>query len=116
MRMLMAIVVATTLTAVSAQTQTQSAPAPKGDAQNGAKLFVKYGCYECHGREGQGGAAGPRIAPNTPPVAMMIRYVRAPTGEMPPYTEKLLKSDQDLIDIHAFLSSRPTAKPDSAPR
>jgi hypothetical protein len=45
----------------------------------------------------------------------LIRYVRAPRGEMPPYTEKLLKSDQDLIDIHAYLSSRPEAKPQNIP-
>ena len=91
------------------------APAPKGDPQNGAKVFVKYGCYECHGREGQGGAQGPRIAPNPPAVATLIRYVRAPRGEMPAYTEKLLKSDQDLVDIQAYLASRPAAKPDKIP-
>jgi len=88
---------------------------PPGNAVNGGKLFVKYGCYECHGREGQGGLAGPRIAPNPPSVATLIRYVRAPRGEMPPYTEKLLKSDQDLIDIHAYLSSRAAAKPQVIP-
>jgi len=88
---------------------------PPGNAVNGGKLFVKYGCYECHGREGQGGLAGPRIAPNTPSVTTLIRYVRAPRGEMPPYTEKLLKSDQDLIDIHAYLSSRAAAKPQVIP-
>ena len=43
--------------------QTPPAAPPKGDSQNGAKLFVKYGCFECHGREGQGGAAGPRRQP-----------------------------------------------------
>jgi ubiquinol-cytochrome c reductase cytochrome c subunit len=89
--------------------------APAGNAENGGKLFGRYGCYQCHGREGQGGLAGPRIAPNPPAVTTLIRYVRAPRGEMPPYTEKLLKSDQDLIDIHAYLSSRAAAKPQNIP-
>jgi len=109
--------------AASAQTPAPSAagsaprPAaiPAGNAANGGKLFMKYGCYECHGREGQGGLAGPRIAPNPPSVTTLIRYVRAPRGEMPPYTERLLKSDQDLIDIHAYLSSRAAAKPQVIP-
>jgi|SRR5579862_1421321 len=91
------------------------AATPAGNAENGGILFMKYGCYECHGREGQGGFAGPRIAPNPPSVTTLIRYVRAPRGEMPPYTEKLLKSDQDLIDIHAYLSSRPAARPQAIP-
>ncbi len=35
------------------------APSPKADAasanaQNGQRLFTTYGCYECHGNEGQG--------------------------------------------------------------
>ena len=39
--------------------------APGGNAENGKKVFTKDGCYECHGREGQGAAqgAGPRIGP-----------------------------------------------------
>jgi hypothetical protein len=32
--------------------------------------------------------------------------VRKPTGEMPPYTAKVV-SDQELADIYAFLKSRP---------
>ena len=119
----MAFVITVSAMTLSAQTPAPGAagsaqrPAaiPPGNAVNGGKLFVKYGCYECHGREGQGGLAGPRIAPNPPSVTTLIRYVRAPRGEMPPYTEKLLKSDQDLIDIHAYLSSRAAAKPQVIP-
>jgi len=36
-------------------------------AANGHMLFVKVGCYQCHGYQGQGGAAGPRIAPDPLP-------------------------------------------------
>jgi mono/diheme cytochrome c family protein len=87
--------------------------APAGDSANGRKLLGKYGCYECHGWEGQGGYAGPRIAPNPLPFTAFVRYIRAPKGVMPPYTEKLLKSEQDLADIYAYLKSRPPAAPQS---
>ena len=49
---------------------------------------------------------GPRIAPDPVPFDVLSRYLRKPTGEMPPYTAKVL-SDQDLADIYAFLQSRP---------
>ena len=87
--------------------------APAGDSANGRKLLGKYGCYECHGWEGQGGFAGPRIAPNPLPYAAFVGYIRAPKGVMPPYTEKLLKSEQDLADIYAYLKSRPAPAPRS---
>ena len=38
--------------------------------------------------------------------APFTKYVRAPTGEMPPYTAKIV-SERDLADIYAFLESRP---------
>jgi mono/diheme cytochrome c family protein len=84
---------------------------PTGNAETGKNLFGKYGCYECHGWEGQGGMAGPRLAPNPLPFAAFVRYVRAPKGVMPAYTEKLLKSEQDLADIHTYLKTRPPAVP-----
>ena len=79
----------------------------QGNAQNGRKLFVKYGCYECHGYEGQGSpTTAPRVGPDPLPLEAMIAYVRKPAGEMPPYTDKVV-SDQELTDIHAFLASLP---------
>ena len=81
------------------------APAPPGNAQNGRKLFESYGCYQCHGREAQGGlGTGPRLGPKPLPLAAMLQYVRQPTGQMPPYTEKVV-SNKDLGDIYAFLQS-----------
>lgn len=84
------------------------ASAPAGSAQKGKQLFQSYGCYQCHGREAQGGAGtGPRLAPKPIAFAALSRYVRQPTGQMPPYTSKVV-SDQDLADIYAFLASQPT--------
>jgi mono/diheme cytochrome c family protein len=81
--------------------------APAGNSDNGKKIFASYGCYQCHGREGQGGeGTGPRIAPRPIPFAAFEKYVRQPSGQMPPYTAKVVTA-QELADIYAFLSSRP---------
>src|SRR5437899_5517574 len=79
------------------------AQTPAGNPQNGKRIFEKYGCYQCHGFDGHGGA-GARLAPNAIAFPAFSRYVRQPTGEMPPYTAKVV-SDQELGDIFAFLKS-----------
>jgi len=92
---------------VYAAQESKTSDAPAGNAENGKKIFNKNGCYECHGREGQGSTmTGPRIAPDPVPFDVLSGYVRKPTGEMPPYTAKVV-SDQELADIYAFLQSRP---------
>jgi ubiquinol-cytochrome c reductase cytochrome c subunit len=80
------------------------------NAENGKRLFVKDGCYQCHGYQGQGGGAGARLAPRPIVLVALTAYVRHPTGQMPPYTSKVL-SDADLADIHAYLSSIPAPHP-----
>jgi mono/diheme cytochrome c family protein len=92
--------------AVPAPQSQPSAAAPAGDAEKGKTLFVNNGCYQCHNYEGQGGAAGARLAPNPLPFRGFVNYVRSPRGEMPPYTAKVM-SEQDLADVHAYLRSRP---------
>ncbi len=88
-----------------AQAPAQTAPA--GNAETGKQLFARNGCYECHGLEAQGSTAtGPRLAPDPIAFTAFSRYLRKPTGEMPPYTEKVV-SEQDLADIYAFLKSVP---------
>jgi mono/diheme cytochrome c family protein len=92
----------------------KSATAATGNAENGKRLFMKDGCYQCHGREGQGSnMSGPRIAPNPPPLEVILGYVRKPSGEMPPYTAKVI-SDQELTDIYAYLQSRPAPSKEKA--
>jgi ubiquinol-cytochrome c reductase cytochrome c subunit len=94
--------------AVSAQTPPpQQNAAPAGNAVEGKKLYVSYGCYQCHGHEAQGSSAtGPRLGPRPIAFTAFSRYVRQPTGQMPPYTSKVV-SDADLANIYAFVQSRP---------
>jgi mono/diheme cytochrome c family protein len=79
-------------------------------ADAGAALYRKNGCYECHVNDAQGGPQGPRLGPNPIPFPRFVAYVRNPTGDMPPFTAKVV-SDQDLQSIYAFLQSRPTPPP-----
>lgn len=82
---------------------------PSGNIENGRKAYLKTGCYQCHGREGQGSpTTGPRLGPGPAPFRAFSAWVRSPRGEMPPYTVKVL-SDAELADIYAYLASR--AKP-----
>jgi len=90
----------------------KSEAAATGNVENGKKVFMKDGCYECHGREGQGAAqaSGPRIGPPQRFFQSFASYVRHPTGQMPPFTTEVI-SDQELADVYAYLQSRPTAAP-----
>jgi len=81
--------------------------APAVNAAEGKKQYASVGCYQCHGYEAQGSnATGPRLGPRPMPFAAFSRYVRQPSGQMPPYTAKVL-SDSDLANIYAFVQSRP---------
>ena len=87
------------------------AAAPSGDPVKGKANFERVGCWQCHGREGQGGREGPRIAAPVPlAYPALSGFVRTTSGDMPPYTEKVL-SNQELTDIYAYLQSIP-APPD----
>jgi ubiquinol-cytochrome c reductase cytochrome c subunit len=98
---------ATRSTGQAAAQSSASAAAPAGNAETGKRLFTRDGCYECHGLQGQGAqASAPRIGPDPIAFQAFTRYIRKPTGEMPPYTDKVLP-DKDLADIYAFLKSLP---------
>jgi mono/diheme cytochrome c family protein len=109
------------LPAISARAGTTS-PAPQdekppaGKSQNGKKLFTTYGCFECHGNHAEGtSVGGPRLGPNPISFAAFSKYLRQPTGQMPPFTIKVA-TDADLADIYAFLQSLPQPpKVDSIP-
>ena len=83
------------------------APAPQGDATRGKAAYLKYGCYTCHGYEGQGAAAtGKKLAPNPLPYPAFSAFVRTTSLQMPPFTAQILP-DSDLADIHAYLRTIP---------
>jgi ubiquinol-cytochrome c reductase cytochrome c subunit len=81
-----------------------------GSAENGKRIFMKNGCFECHGTVGQGTIAGARIGPPPLNAQGLIRYVRRPAGQMPAFTEKVM-SDQELIDVYTYLKTIPAPKP-----
>jgi mono/diheme cytochrome c family protein len=68
-------------------------------------LFATYGCWQCHGYEGQGGAAT-RVAPSAYPYEAFARIVRRPPNEMPAYAPSVL-SDETLREIYAYVMSIP---------
>jgi mono/diheme cytochrome c family protein len=87
--------------------------APKGDAANGRKVYLADGCYQCHGRVGQGGlmtGPAPILAQTKMPFAAFRRQLRNPINDMPPYPENLL-SEKEVADIFAFLQSLPGRRP-----
>jgi mono/diheme cytochrome c family protein len=108
---MMPVRVAIVLAAAAAATA--FAQAPRGDAERGKQLFVKTGCYQCHGYEAQGASTGPRLGPEAVAFARFVAYARKPTGDMPPYTARVM-SDAQLADIYAFVTSR--MKPVKVPR
>ncbi|HVZ28340.1 MAG TPA: c-type cytochrome [Rhizomicrobium sp.] len=87
--------------------------APKGDAGNGRKVYLADGCYQCHGRVGQGGSmngAAPILAQTRMSFPAFRNQIRNPVNDMPAYSESML-SDKDLADIFAFVLSLPGRRP-----
>jgi len=85
----------------------QAPVTPQGNAEQGKKLFVERGCWQCHGLAAQGGGiAGPRLAGRVPAWPAYSRSVRRPAEEMVPYTEKMLP-EKELADIYAWLKAIP---------
>jgi mono/diheme cytochrome c family protein len=86
--------------------------APTGDPVNGKRLYLADGCFECHGRAGQGGRFNyptPSLAQIALPVDSFIAFLREAPNDMPSFSADVL-SDKDAADIHAFLSSLPGPK------
>ena len=101
------------LAAVIAAAPAFAQDAPKGDAATGKTVFLADGCYECHGRVGQGGAMNgpvPSLAKTKLPYAAFVGQLRNPSNDMPPYPVALL-SDQQVADIFAYLQSLSGPRP-----
>jgi mono/diheme cytochrome c family protein len=89
-----------------------SGPALAADAAKGKADFMKYGCWQCHGTEGQGSSitsAGKTLAPDPMPLETFVAFVRSTDRAMPPYSEAVLPN-QDLADMHAYLTTIPKPK------
>jgi mono/diheme cytochrome c family protein len=82
-----------------------------GRSENGKALFLRNGCYQCHGQSGQGGLAGPRLAQTKLTQVAFMAYVREPApGSMPAYRAKVM-SDQELADVWAYIKTFPEPPP-----
>jgi mono/diheme cytochrome c family protein len=89
--------------------------APAGNVENGKKLFSNHACFQCHGYVAQGGQAGARLTQRNLPWTYFEKYIRHPTGQMPPFTVKVL-TDQEVADIYAWVKALPPPPPvDSIP-
>jgi ubiquinol-cytochrome c reductase cytochrome c subunit len=75
-------------------------------AEKGRAAYTKYGCWQCHGTVGQGGVAGPKLAPDPLPYEGFAAFTRTTNRAMPPYRASVLP-EGDLADIHAYLQSIP---------
>src|ERR1700746_950616 len=81
-----------------------------GNAEKGKQIFIKDGCYSCHGYDGHGGVA-PKLAPRPIPAAAFTAIVRhPPASAMPTYSAKVM-SDAELTDVWAYLKSIPDPPP-----
>jgi ubiquinol-cytochrome c reductase cytochrome c subunit len=76
--------------------------------ERGRRLYMTVGCYQCHGTVGQGGTAGPRIAPGPMPVEALAAFLRNGVRAMPAYPVSIL-DDAGIADLQAYLASIPPA-------
>jgi mono/diheme cytochrome c family protein len=97
------------LAALAASLIAGQGTAAAASAEKGKAAYVKHGCWQCHGFEGQGSVAssgGTVLARTNIPLEGFQAFVRSTNRTMPPYSEKIL-SDADLADIYAYLQSVP---------
>ena len=100
--------------ALQATAQQETASTDPASAANGKTVFMRAGCYACHGTVGQGGA-GARLAPYTLPLPAFQLWVRNGTpgwnfiSGMPGYSVAVV-TDQEVADIRAFLASLPAPR------
>lgn len=93
----------------------QSARTGRAAVANGENVYLRVGCFTCHGTVGHGGAA-PRLAPNTLPLPGFTTWVRNGTpgwtvaSGMPAFPSSVV-GDADLADIRAYLATLPAPPP-----
>jgi len=87
----------------------QTQPTPSGNAAHGRELYLATGCFECHGRNGQGGAfngPAPALAHTEMGFEAFKEQLRHPANDMPAYATAVM-SDQDVADVLAFVHALP---------
>jgi mono/diheme cytochrome c family protein len=100
----MALAVVGLGTRANAQTQP-----PSANAAHGRELYLTTGCFECHGRNGQGGAfngPAPALAHTEMGFEAFKEQLRQPANDMPAYATAVM-SDQDVADVLGFLHALP---------
>jgi mono/diheme cytochrome c family protein len=105
----LAVAAASAGTAFTVRAQTPAS----GDPASGQKIYLADGCFECHGRVGEGGAflgPAPAIARVELPAESFVAFLRDAPNDMPTYSASVL-SDKEATDIYAFLQSLPGRKP-----
>lgn len=75
-------------------------------AQRGEQTYMRVGCFQCHGTNGQGSDAGTALTPDPLPAEAIANFIRFSPGRMPVYPEEVL-SDEEIADIVAYLGSVP---------
>jgi mono/diheme cytochrome c family protein len=78
-------------------------------ADNGRAVYMKNGCWQCHGTLGQGSiitSGGKVLSRTVMPYEAFAAFVRTSNRAMPPYREAVLPNE-DLADIYAYLQSIP---------
>ena len=98
----LALPLAAAVLALCAGAASSQTTATAGDSVRGKKIYASYGCYQCHGYQGQGSNAGPKLAPGPLPFEALDRQLRKPRDRMPVYTQATT-SGQDVADIYAYL-------------
>ena|ERR1700751_3493489 len=87
----------------------QTPQEPSGNATHGRELYLSTGCFECHGRDGQGGAfngPAPSLAHTELGFEAFKDQLRQPANDMPAYAAVVM-SDQDVADLLAFARTLP---------
>lgn len=76
------------------------------EVERGRQLYMRNGCFTCHGTAGQGGerSGAPKLAPEPHPYEAFRVLVRTPREAMPRFDLKYV-SEEDLQAMHGYLRS-----------
>jgi len=78
-------------------------------ADEGETLYSDFGCYQCHGYQGQGSQASPpvpRIGPTAYPFEAFSVFLRTPPRLMPAYSPNVMSDDQ-MRALYDYMRSIP---------